>query len=198
MALNANALLTLNEARAELRETTQAYDAIIERRINALSTTFESLTGLVLAGREVEDYRVDGNGCAILYLPIIPVQSVERIEVRYHSDETQYFETTNPADYLLKDPDTGMLQLLNYKRFICGLRNVLLDMTIGFAAGHEKLAEAQRLLVMQLSYEYQRWQRNEAGLLSRTLNDGSVSFAPPTNLLKEVQDGLLTMKIARI
>lgn len=199
MALTANALLTLAEAREELREKSQAFDSVIERRINALSETFEGRSGWILTEQDLEGYRVSGAGGRILLLPIVPIQDVDKIEIRSAFDDTVVTTITDTSKFILKGKDkyehsiTGRLQLFE-DIFIRGTDNIAIDMTVGFAADHPRIHEAKRLLIMQLQFEYRRWQQNEAGVISRSLADGSVSFAPPQNLLKEVEDGLIDIR----
>lgn len=195
MALLDTALLTVDQARDELREKSQLYDGIIERRLNALAGIFERETGWALKSRDLEAYRVDGSGKRDLYIPIVPVQEITQIDMRYE-DETSYRTLTSPADddeFILKNVKTGYVQLIS-DSFPCGKRNILLDMTVGFTSADYELAEAQRLLVMQLSFEYHRWQTNEAGVIAKSYSDGSISFAPQTHILREVLDGLTAMK----
>ncbi len=221
MSLNANAILQLDEAREELKESSQKYDSIIERRINGLSATFDSRTGWAIAPQSLTSFRVDGNqrgsqagGGVIasalggtgfggskyyILIPIVPVRAVTKIVIHQDWDDSVYATITDTTTFLLKGLDryahslSGRLQLFN-DVFLNGHCNVALDMTVGFSDSHPKLAEAKRLMMMQLQYEYKRWQNNEAGLISRSLPDGSISFAPPSSLLREVEDGLMNMK----
>jgi hypothetical protein len=203
MALAVNALMTVDQVREELREKSLANDGIIEHRINALSYTFEQRTGWVLAEQELEGFRVNGNGQSVLHLPLVPVQLVSQIEMRNSVDDSVSLTITDTTKFLLKDIDRfgrsldGHLQLFE-DTFLCGELNILLDMVVGFPKGDPKLAEAQRLFMMQLSYEYRRWINGEAGVISRSMADGSVAFASPQNLLREVEDGLMGMKSGRI
>jgi hypothetical protein len=198
------AILSLEQAREELREGKQIYDAIIERRINALSQTFEQRTGWVIVEQDLEDHRVSGNGKTSMCLPIVPVQEITKIELRNPSDDSVYKTITDTTKFLLKSIDRfdrsldGYVQLFDGETFLCGHLNVLIDAKVGFPKDDPKRAEAERLLIMQLAFEYKRWTNNEAGVLSRTMGDGSVSFAPPQNLLKEVEDGLLDLGAERI
>jgi uncharacterized phiE125 gp8 family phage protein len=195
--------MTLDQVREELREKSNANDAVIERRINALSYTFEQRTGWVLMEQTLEGYRVSGNGRRVMHLPLIPVQSVTKIEMRDMLDDSVVQTITDTSKFLLKDIDRfgrsldGQLQLLE-DTFRCGELNILIDMVVGFPKSDPKAAEAQRLFMMQLSYEYRRWLNGEAGVISRSMSDGSISFAPPQNLLREVEDGLMGMKSGRL
>jgi hypothetical protein len=229
MSLNANAILALDEAHEELKETSTQYDGVLERRINALSSIFETLTGLKIAQRALTQFRVDGSnardsgitggrhsypsgfsfgfdtgyafsGRTSIHIPTIPVQAVTRIEIRQEWDEAVFATITDTATFILKGMDeynhsfSGQLELIDGTIFLPGRNNVLLDMTIGFATTHPVLSEVHRLMSMQLQYEYKRWQRNEGGLLSSSVPDGSISFAPATNILKEVADGLMNLR----
>lgn len=209
--LNANAIITLDEAYEELKENTTNYDTILARRINGLSETFETLTGWCIASQSLTAFRVDGDrlmntGYGLttqtLLIPILPVQSVTKIDIHDGLSDASTSVITDTTAFVLKGLDrhgvsqSGHLQLLS-GAYSTGTCNILLDMVVGFTATHPKLAEAKRLLVTQLQYEYKRWQRNEAGLLTTSMPDGSISFAPGSNLLREVSDGLLQMTTPR-
>lgn len=224
MSLNANALLQLDEAREELKiGSSLKADSILERRINALSETFELRTQWILAQQDLIAYRVDGStegsttsdflvgaGYGQQYtsdgyrfwgsryhirIPIVPIQSVSKIEMRYQANDLTYQTITDPTQFILKGMDrfghslTGHLQLFNFS-FLPGKENILLDMRVGFSSDHPTLAQMKRLMIMQLAYEFNRWDKNEVGIISRSLPDGSVSYVPPQNLLREVEDGL--------
>lgn len=201
---NANALVTLAEAREELKEKSQQYDEVLQRRIDALSSTFESETGWALKQRTLTGYRMNGNNKSYALIPIVPVQSVTQIQIRYECDDTTYKTITDTSKFILKGKDeyghsiSGRLQLLD-DFFLGGNANVLLNMVVGFATTHPKIEEAKRLMYMQLAYEYRRWQNNEQGLLTRSSGDGNVSFQPQfatvmTALLREVSDGLVMLR----
>lgn len=208
MSLNANAIASMDEAREELRETSQKYDAVLERRINALSQIFEKQSGLILVQKTLTGFRVNGSGCEALMVPLLPLQSVSKIDMRYDFDDSSYIDPiTDTTTFIVKDKDeyghshTGYLQLLltgSIYWFPPGKNNILLDTIVGYASTHPVRAEVQRLFFMQLSYEYRRWQQNETGLLGRTQSDGNVSFAIPHNLLQEVVEGLDSLRIRRL
>lgn len=210
MALNANAIASLDQVREELKMKSQAAEGPLERRVNALSRTFEEQTGLVIVERTLAAFRVDGSGWNSLRIPQLPVQSVTKVDPRWEFDDSAYVAPmTNASAWLLKDLDeyghshTGYLKLLLVSAataviFPYGKGNILLDMKIGYAKTHPVRSEIERLFFMQLAYDFKRWDQNEAGILSRSLSDGSVTFASSTNLLKEVTDGLEALRMRRL
>lgn len=210
MALNGNALATFEEVREEIKIKSQATEATIERRINALSQTFEEQSGLILKEQSLTGFRVDSHGTSSICLPMLPVQTVTKIDMRWEFDDSAYVDPmTDSSAWLLKDLDryghshTGLLQLLLVTAakswvFPVGKANILVDMKIGYAKTHPRWSEAQRLFFIQLAYEYKRWEQNEIGISGRTLSDGSVTFNIAQNLLKEVADGLDAMRLRRL
>jgi hypothetical protein len=210
MSLNLNALATFDEVREEIKVKSQATEATIERRINALSQTFEEESGLILKEQLLTGFRVDSHGTSSICVPLLPVQAVTKIDMRWEFDDSPYVDPmTDPTAWLLKDMDryghshTGLLQLLLVTAakswaFPAGKANILLDMKIGYAKTHPRWSEVQRLFFLQLAYEYKRWEQNEIGISGRSLSDGSVTFNIAQNLLKEVVDGLSSMRLRRL
>ena len=197
MALNANALVTLPQAKGNLGETSSANDEIIERQINALSLSFESGTGRKLKQQTLTDYRVNGNSKTYLFLPFVPVQSVSKVEIRYSINDSIYKTITDTSKFLLKDKRTGILQLKE-DSFVCGVKNILVTMSVGYLATDGELAQAQALLLTQLKFDYNKWQHNEIGVTSRTLQDGSIGFVTGSQFLKEVREGLEALQDRRV
>jgi hypothetical protein len=124
-----------------------------------------------------------------MQLPFVPVQSLTKIDLRYSIADTVYKTLTDPTKWILKDKAIGLLQLTE-DYFVSGCRNVLLTMSVGYLATDMEYAQLQALLLTQLQFDYRKWDRNEIGVTSRSLQDGNIGFVPSTQLLREVRDGL--------
>jgi hypothetical protein len=189
MPLSAAALITVSDAKAFLKESSTDNDGDIERRINGLSFIFEAYVGRKIKQQTLTDYRVDGNNKTHLILPFVPVQSLTKIDIRYSIDDTVYKTITDSSKWTLKDKYLGLVQLKE-DVFIAGSRNVLLTMSVGYLATDLDFSQYQTLLLTQLQFDYRKWDRNEIGVTSRSLQDGNIGFVPSTQLLREVRDGL--------
>lgn len=192
MALNTNVFITLDDAKTALRQP-QAADAILERKINALTLLFEKEVARKIKKQTLTGYRVDGNGRSSFRPPFLPVQSVTSIELRYSSgwgsfyDETVYKIITDTAAFTIINKKD--IVLIN-EVFLWGISNVLLTMAVGYEDTDPEMSSYRDLLLTQLVYDFNRWDLYEVGAVSKTFQDGSVSYSPPTILIKEVRDGL--------
>ena len=194
MALHANALIQdLAELKDVLRVKSSEDDIDLERLVNAMTVTFESEAGRPLRKRTLTDYRLDGTGTNKLYLPFVPVSNVTKVQIRYDYNDAVYRTITDTAQFVLKSGDLGLLQLVN-DWFIRGDRNILVTMDVGFQTTDMEFATAIDLMYMQIAHSFRMVKNGELGLTNKTYSDGSVSFFPASRLLKEVADGLLSIK----
>lgn len=195
---NPNALMTAAEAAEYLGAGSS--DFKIEDRIDALSTSFESRTGMILKKRTFTDYRVDGSGCYVMRVPLLPVQSVSKIEMRYDWDDSVYQTITSTTEFILKNKRTGYLQLINMP-FLCGNQNVLLTMQCGFDEADSEfaqdLAEILGLFKRQLQSDWQLYSAREEGISSKSYVDGSITYFPRRELLPDVEFGLDRIRLRR-
>jgi uncharacterized phiE125 gp8 family phage protein len=188
MALNANALLAMPEAKSYLKITSEETDSVIERMINSLSTEFETATGRKVKQQTLTDYRIDGNGECSILLPFVPVQAVTKVDIRYR-DETVYKTITDTAKFVIKDKRLGLFGLLE-DIFLCGERNILITMSVGFQAADVDWPTYQKHFLDQLTWDYQEWDKNITGVTSRSLQDGSVQYLPRSRFIPKVQEFL--------
>src|ERR1043166_5908887 len=189
MPLSAAALIKASEGKVFLKENSFHKYGDIGRRINGLSFIFEAYVGRKIKQQTLTDYRVDGNNKTHLILPFVPVQSLTKIDIHYSIDDTVYKTITDSSKWTLKDKYLGLVQLKE-DVFIAGSRNVLLTMSVGYLATDLDFSQYQTLLLTQLQFDYRKWDRNEIGVTSRSLQDGNIGFVPSTQLLREVRDGL--------
>ena len=192
MAVNATALVTLSEAKAFLSLTSDAFDADIERRINGLTAAFERESNRKIKQQTLTDYRVDGNGRTSMLLPFIPTQAVTKVQIRYW-DETIYKTITDTSKFVLADKNLGILRLLE-DVFIRGSRNVLISMSVGYLSTDNEYGKLQELLLLQLKFDWKKWDQNEIGQSARSLADGNLQFIPTGQFLREVSEGLMLFK----
>jgi hypothetical protein len=81
MPLMDNALTTLEEAKAYIKESDPSIDATIEFLINAASAAIENYCYRKFAEASYADEEYDGTGIRNLYLKNYPVQSITEIKV---------------------------------------------------------------------------------------------------------------------
>jgi hypothetical protein len=196
MALNALALLTLDEARAAVGLKNSSSDTDLELIVNALTVAFEIEVRGPLKQRTISDYRLDGNGKNEIMLPFAPIQSVTKVEIRNGLDDSVMKVISDTSKFVLKDRERAIL-LLKEDVFTRGMQNILITMNAGYLATDIQMDFAKNLLTMQLSASWQRFQNKEWGITSKTLADGAITFSSmPTMhyLLKEVRDGLSTLR----
>jgi hypothetical protein len=193
MPLNPNALVTLAEAKSFLKESASTNDLEIERRINSLTATFENELDRKIKQQTLTDYRIDGTGKYYALLPFVPVQSVTKVEIRYQQTELVYKTITDPAKFTVKDKDLGLLELVE-DVFSAGTKNILITMSVGYLTTDLEYPLLQSLLLVQLKFDFKKWDQNEIGVSSRSLQDGNIQFIPTGRLLREVQEGLMTLR----
>lgn len=178
-------------------------DFQLEDRINALSTTFESRTRMIIKQREFTNYRIDGTGQRYLRIPLLPVQSVSQVQIRYELDDSVLTTLTSASEFILKSQWTGRLQLINYGLvgFIRGYKNILLNMQCGFDEADSEfaqdLAEILGLFRRQLQSDWQLYSAREEGISSKSYVEGSITYFPRRELLPDVEFGLDRIRLRR-
>lgn len=80
MALNSNALITLDEIKDYLAILDLSQDGILEVLINAVSETFENHVGRKFVETTYTSLKIDGSGHSILWLPNWPVVSLSTVK----------------------------------------------------------------------------------------------------------------------
>lgn len=190
MALHATALIDdLTELKEVLKIPGNQDDANLEMLVNGITAKFETVTERMLRKRTLTDYRINGNGLMEILLPWVPVQSVTKVEIRNTADDSVQAVVTDTSKFILKDKKLGLLTMKE-NVLVCGLKNILVTMEVGFNLTDMEFADCKTYLFKQLAFEYRLLRNNELGLQTRTFQDGSISFVPPVALLKEVEDGL--------
>ena len=197
MTVAANAIVTLNEAKAFLIEKSTEFDSDIQNQINGLSTIFDRELGRKIKNQTLTDYRVDGTGYYRIILPWAPVQSVSKVDIRNDCDDSVYKTITDSSKWILKDKKQGLLQMVE-DVLICGSRNILITMSVGYIDADVELAAIKDLFLKQLKFNYVRWRNQEIGVQSRTFQDGSIGFIPSGGMLKEVTENLQGFRDTRI
>lgn len=182
-------IVTLVEAKNFVGEVNSTNDVDIQRMIDGLSALFEGYTHRKIVQQTLTDYRIDGNGCRSVLLPFSPVQSVTAVKIRYSSDDTTYKNVTDTTKFVVKDKNLGLLQMFE-DTLICGKRNVLVTMSVGYLAADGELLSIKDIFLRQFQFDYIRWQNREVGVNSKTFADGSLGFVPSGGLLKETKERL--------
>ena len=197
MALAANAIVSLDEAKSFLGEQSPDRNLEIESRINGLSSIFDQRLGRKTIQQTLTDYRIDGNGSYRATLPWTPVQSVSKVEIRLDRQDLVYKTITDASKWVLKEKRSGVLEMIE-DVLICGYRNILVTMQVGFAASDWELSSIKKLFLDQLHFEYHRWQKNEIGVQNKNLLDGSIGWIPAGGLLREIDENLELFRDRRI
>ena len=153
-----------------------------------------SSRAVAVAGRSIIEASrtivVDGTGTSRIYLPIIPVVSVESIII----DPLRVFGGASLTDYYL-NKSSGVVTL-NQEIFPCGDSNV----QIGFTAGYTQETlpeEVKKACLEAIQTAWNRQNDNSYGVQSRSDPNG-ISVSYETRLSSDVFDVLANLRIPRV
>ena len=185
MALQANALLTLAEAKAALAITGASQDPILEGLINGVSDEIETLLGRRLIAATYTGVRLDGNGQCLLISPEWPITAVASCSL---ADVAQTIwmpgDSDAPEDHdvLVRDgadPKHSRWGIYRWAGWPLGMSNVKLTYTAGYGAvGFALPGDLKEAAAELLRERYHRQTRQEQGVSSRSVMGESVTFMP--------------------
>lgn len=178
MALNANALTTLNAAKdyLEIPLANTAQDGRIERAINAASQMFERWTSRKLKLQSLTEQH-DGKGSNTVVLSEWPARKPTRVCV----DSSWTFDPgddLDDGDFDVFGEGTLVLRTGSFPR---GTRNVRVEYQAGYEVVPADLEEACLLMV---DFLYAHRNDRRAGIKAKTKNGETISYIDgiPTNV----------------
>jgi hypothetical protein len=189
MALNANALVTVDDLRAYLGQgVSSESETMMELLINAASQEFDRFCGRQLKQKTETNLYLDGDGTKYLYLPSCPAASVTGV---YENDtllvvDTDYLVYTSDHDaYLLKYyPTWPELTSGGFPVWAKGHKTVKISsVLLGYATVPSDIVLG---CLKQCAVEYQRMKQKTWGETSRSSESQSVSVVEP-GLLPDVE-----------
>lgn len=189
MALNSNALVTVDDLRAYLGQgVSSESETMMELLINAASQEFDRFCGRQLKQKTETNLYLDGNGSRYLKLPSWPAASVTGV---YEDGtllvvDTDYLVYTSDDDaYLLKYSSTWP-EITTYCSPVWaeGHKTIKISsVLLGYATVP---ADIQLACLKQCAVEYQRAKQKTWGETSRSSESQSVSVIEP-GLLPDVE-----------
>jgi len=191
MELRSDALITYEyfiEMLGSDKYPTESRDRVIGL-INWVSSRAVAVAGrpIMLASRTLV---LDGLGISTLYLPVIPVVSVESIII----DETRQFNTVPITDYYL-DKQGGMI-FRNGDIFPLGIYNIQIEYTAGYTT--ENLPEEVKKACLEaIQTAWNRQNDNSYGITSRSDPNG-ISVSYESRLSADVFEVFANLRIPRV
>jgi hypothetical protein len=189
MALNSNALVSLEDLRTYLCEKTTEFETLMELIINGVSAEFDRYTGRTLKQATYTNLYLDGNGQDILNLPNWPAASLGTVT----EDGTALTEgldydfvlyTSNEDAYLQKIQSTWPELDEETAVWLAGPKTILIStVALGYATVPGDLLMA---CLKQCAREYQTAKQKAWGETNRSVADGSVGLVAP-GLLPDVE-----------
>lgn len=191
MELNADALISYEYFMLMMGDT--RYPSKDRDRVIGLINWISS-RAIAVAGRPIVEASrtivVDGMGSSRLYLPVIPVESVESIII----DPTRAFTGTPVANYYLNKA-SGVVTL-SQGVFPSGDSNIQVTFTAGYT--QETLPEEVKKACLEaIQTAWNRQNDNSYGVQSRSDPNG-ISVSYETRLSSDVFDVLANLRIPRV
>jgi len=173
MALNANALTTLAQAKAWLKipVLTVTDDALVELMINAASQTIESETNRKLLAQSIVELR-HGKSSNIMMLREWPINSITELKFDLQSAFTSPETLVDPADYTIGDDKMSIV--LHSRQIPRGYNNVRITYNAGYAAIPSDLEMA---CLWMVSWFYQIRKADDIGRTAKGKGDESTSWS---------------------
>jgi hypothetical protein len=178
MALNANALVTLNVAKdyLEIPLANTAQDTRIERHINAASQMFERWTSRKLK-RQTHTEQHDGKGSNTIMLLEWPCVKPSRVCV----DSAWTFAVGDDVQSTEFDVFGEGTLVLRSSTFPRGTRNVL----VTYLAGYDPVpADLEEACLLMIDFLYSHRNDRRSGVKAKTKNGETVTYIDgiPTNV----------------
>jgi hypothetical protein len=214
IAPNANALVTVEEARAFFPGmTSTAVNDMLQVLVNRASDFCESALGAgrPLRRRAFSDLRLPGQGGLMLFPPVTPIDVTAPIALSVDGVAQTVWKAEADGDPALKDVIVGAVEPGVPSHFYraCGWRGctpypVLLSYTGGWAAAEDtdgltlpEHVKHAALLVVQTLYRHQEKQLTDVGSLSGGPAGGSVTFTTLASLIPQYARQVLESLSAR-
>lgn len=200
-AINTLSLMTLDEARAYLREPDPTYNLAVTLLVKGVSARIQSAMNRRIRSRTwTHDGsvlpRLDSHGGSCIWLPNVPVTAMSVLKV----DPDQGALTLGWNDDYEFDPFTGKVSLLNGSWFwnrpkvveITYVGGYLDDADAGsvseeYVWGYDdRSADIRLAALQQLKFEWDQWKNEDDGVASRSEEGVSVTFSQ-SELIPRVQ-----------
>ena len=175
MAVHANAIVTLDEAKERLFEKGEKNDTIIEGLIAHFTALVEAEVGRPVKKRTLTDERCDGSGTPEILLPWTPVQTVTSFEIRSDLDDSTVTTITDTTKFWIKSKRSGLVRLKE-NIFNEGVGNILFTGEVGFETTDLEWKVFQEAMHIALGDYYPRWERRELSTVSKSYPEGSATF----------------------
>lgn len=175
-------LVSLADVKSFLEKTDTTHDALITAIIEYYSQDFENRLNRLLK-KQARTMRFDG-GKRVYSLPAYPIDTAASITVKV-DDVTR----TKDDDYFVYDEE-GLIEF-RWSTPMTEPRNVEITWTGGYAEVSGVITvpdDLKNACKIQSAYLFRR--RNDLGLTSISMPDGSVSVSNPADLLPEVKSVL--------
>lgn len=175
MALNANALTSLAEAKVLLDIPTTSQDSYLERLINVASMQIERHCNRKLVSQAHVD-TFDGTSSNQLVLPQYPVTAIAGVwvdQTRAFGSDTQ-LETSEYSDST-EDLQQGLLRLVS-GAFGRGVRNVKVSYTAGYVTISEEAPDLEQACLWLVELMYRARSDRRLGRQSITKGEESVDY----------------------
>ena len=187
MPLVAHALVTLAEAKQQLRLPTDDRNYIVERLVNAATGYVERKIDRPVVVRAVTDELVDGwgtNELALLKCPIASVTAVSWLSGVSPESWTALDLTASGYPPVIVGPGKSRFLLRAYE-FPCGRQNVKVSYTAGYSTVPDELREAGLQAVKAL---YRQFEKNPDDAQSITFAGNAVTVELDRTLPKQTLD----------
>lgn len=172
MALNANALTTLAQAKSWLKVPTLTVtdDALIELIINAASQTIESECNRKLVAQSIVELR-HGKSSNLMMLKEWPINSITELKFDLQSAFTSPETLVSPTDYTVGDDK--MTLVLHSRQIPRGYNNVRVTYNAGYSVTPSDLEMA---CLWICSWMYQIRKSDDIGRSAKGKGDESASW----------------------
>lgn len=180
MALQANALITLQEAKDHLGITGSSYDDRLEDLINGASDFSDRYTNNNIVEDTYTDVLYDGNNSDFLLIPVTPLTAVASLYI----DGSRIFDASSLVDtddYDIRD-QVGIV-LFDGRKFTHGKHTVKVTYTAGYSTVPETIKLAVKLWV---EYYFRLTDSKNLGLKSYSQQGDNYSRDP--GLPKEIME----------
>jgi len=174
-------LVRLDEAKSAIGKVSDEDTAMIEQIIESVSLMFNAYTDRTLANTAYANEVYDGNGEIVMYLKNYPVTGNMTV-----TENDTALTAGNENDYLCYN-NSGKLVRVN-GLWYAGAKQVQVTYNAGYVCTGNNItlpADIRLAALKQINYEFQRYQKKDAGEITRSMESGSVSTTQE-GLLKDV------------
>jgi hypothetical protein len=186
------ALITKEEVKEQLSisASTTVDDAYITNLCLRVSAFMKRYIGMSIEQESLTEY-YDGNGEPSLYVRSVPVIAINAVYESY--DQTWDATTLIDSDDYIVDLKIGRIYRLGDVPFLLGVQNVRVIYDAGYAAVPDDI---KMVAIDLVSAKYNR--RKAAGISSRSLADGSITYFTSNSLTGEQKELLAMYRKAKV